>query len=240
MPNFDTIDPDLKPTFQDSTNLGLEYQLNSTTAIGVNYVHNKLTRAIEDVGSLDASGNEIYFAANPGEGVAAMRLLRTGLTGPYATPKPLRQYDAVDFTINRRFSRNWFGSANFTISRLYGNYSGLANSDEISTPTTGTSSATAQQQAGSIARPGTAAGRAWDLDELEWDSHGNLDLRGRLATDRPVVAKFYGSGQAAVRYANRRIPLRRQRHADEHGGEHDQYHSGAGERTRRHGPYACA
>ena len=54
------------------------------------------------------------------------------------------------------------------------------------------SSATAQQQAGSIARPGTAAGRAWDLDELEWDSHGNLDVRGRLATDRPVVAKFYG------------------------------------------------
>jgi len=193
VPNFDTIDPDLKPTFQDSTNLGLEYQLNTTTAIGVNYVHNKLTRAIEDVGSLDSTGNEIYFAANPGEGVAAMRTLRTGLTGPYATPKPLRQYDAVDFTINRRFSHNWFGSANLTISRLYGNYAGLANSDEISTPTTGTSSATAQQQAGSIARPGTAAGRAWDLDELEWDSRGNLDVRGRLATDRPVVAKFYGS-----------------------------------------------
>ena len=63
----------------------------------------------------------------------------------------------------------------------------------FTTPTTGTSSATAQQQAGSIARPGTAAGRAWDLDELEWDSHGNLDVVGRLATDRPVVAKFYGA-----------------------------------------------
>ena len=192
VPNFDTIDPDLKPMFQDATNLGLEYQLNQTTAIGVNYVHNKLTRSIEDVGSLDATGNEIYFAANPGEGVATTMFV-TGLTAPFNTPKPLRQYDAVDFTISRRFSNNWFGSANLTISRLYGNYSGLANSDEISTPTTGTSSATAQQQGGSIARPGTAAGRAWDLDELAWDSHGNLDVRGRLATDRPVVAKFYGS-----------------------------------------------
>jgi len=161
--------------------------------IGVNYVHNKLTRVIEDVGSLDATGNEIYFAANPGEGIAATRTLRTGLTGPYSTPKPLRQYDALDLTISRRFSNNWFGSANLTISRLYGNYAGLANSDEILTPTTGTSSTTAQQQGGSIARPGTAAGRAWDLDELEWDSHGNLDVRGRLATDRPVVAKFYGA-----------------------------------------------
>jgi hypothetical protein len=192
VPNFDTIDPDLKPMFQDATNLGLEYQLNQTTAIGVNYVHNKLTRSIEDVGSLDATGNEVYFAANPGEGVATTMFV-TGLTAPFNTPKPLRQYDAVDFTISRRFSNNWFGSANLTISRLYGNYAGLANSDEISTPTTGTSSATAQQQGGSIARPGTAAGRAWDLDELAWDSHGNLDVRGRLATDRPVVAKFYGS-----------------------------------------------
>jgi hypothetical protein len=192
-PNFNTIDPNLKPMFQDATNAGFELQLSPTTVVGVNYVHNKLTRAIEDVGSLDASGNEIYYAANPGEGIAAQRTLRTGLTAIYATPKPLRQYDALDLTLSRRFSNNWFGSANLTISRLYGNYAGLANSDEITTPTTGTSSATAQQQGGSIARPGTAAGRAWDLDELEWDSHGNLDPRGRLATDRPVVAKFYGA-----------------------------------------------
>jgi outer membrane receptor protein involved in Fe transport len=192
VPNFSTIDPDLKPMFQDATNLGFEYQLTSTTALSVNYVHNKLTRSIEDVGSLDATGNEVYFAANPGEGVATTMFV-TGLTQPFNTPKPLRQYDGLDLSISRRFSRNWFGSANITISRLYGNYAGLANSDEISTPTTGTSSATAQQQAGSIARPGTAAGRAWDLDELEWDAHGTLDVRGRLATDRPVVAKFYGS-----------------------------------------------
>ena len=193
VPNFGTIDPDLKPMFQDATNLGIEFQATPTTAFGINYIHNKLNRAIEDVGSLDENGNEIYYAANPGEGIAAIRTLRTGLTGPYPTPRPLRQYDALEFSVNRRFSKNWFGSANLTISRLYGNYAGLANSDEIQTPTTGVSSATAQQQAGSIARPGTAAGRAWDLDELEWDSHGNLDVRGRLATDRPVVAKFYGS-----------------------------------------------
>ena len=192
VPNFDTIDPDLKPMYQDATNVGFEYQLTTTTVFGVNYVHNKLTRTIEDVGSLDAAGNEVYFAANPGEGIATTMFV-TGLTQPFQTPRPLRQYDALDFTVSRRFSHNWFGSANITISRLYGNYAGLANSDEISTPTTGTSSATAQQQAGSIARPGTAAGRAWDLDELEWDSKGHLDVRGRLATDRPVVAKFYGS-----------------------------------------------
>jgi outer membrane receptor protein involved in Fe transport len=192
VPNFNTIDPNLKPMFQDSFNSGVEYQLNSATVLGIDYVHNKLTRAIEDVGSLAPNGDEVYFAANPGEGVASTMFV-TGLTKPFATPKPNRQYDALELTLSKRFSRNWFGSANVTISRLYGNYAGLANSDEVTTPTTGVSSATAQQQAGSIARPGTAAGRAWDLDELEFDSHGNLDVEGRLATDRPVVAKFYGS-----------------------------------------------
>ena len=33
VPNFDTIDPDLKPMFQDATNVGMEYQLTPTTAI---------------------------------------------------------------------------------------------------------------------------------------------------------------------------------------------------------------
>ena len=54
-------------------------------------------------------------------------------------------------------------------------------------------SATTQQQAGTIARAGSSANRAWDLDELVWDSHGNLDVLGRLATDRPNVVKLYGS-----------------------------------------------
>jgi outer membrane receptor protein involved in Fe transport len=192
VPNFNTIDPNLKPMFQDATNAGVEFQVTPTTVFSATYIHNKLTRTIEDVGSLDANGNEVYFAANPGEGVATT-MYSTGLTPPTPTPKPLRQYDALEMSLSRRFSSGWFASANVTISRLYGNYAGLANSDEITTPTTGVGSSTAQQQAVSIARPGSAAGRAWDLDELEWDSHGNLNVLGRLATDRPVVAKLYGS-----------------------------------------------
>ncbi|HET9831653.1 MAG TPA: hypothetical protein VFP91_08085, partial [Vicinamibacterales bacterium] len=192
VPNFDTVDPSIKPMSQDAFNAGVEYQVNPTTVFSATYIHNKLRRTIEDIGSLDANGNEIYFEANPGEGVATT-MFSTGLAPALVTPKPVRTFDAVELTLSRRFSQRWFGNVNVTISRLYGNYAGLANSDEITTPTTGVSSATAQQQTGSIARPGTSAGRAWDLDELEYDSHGNLDVLGRLATDRPVVAKFYGA-----------------------------------------------
>jgi outer membrane receptor protein involved in Fe transport len=195
VPSFNTVDPSIKPMSQDATNVGVEYQLTPTTVFGATYVHNKLRRTIEDIGSLDANGNEIYFEANPGEGVATT-MFSTGLTPCcIATPRPVRTYDALELTLSRRFSRNWFGSANLTISRLYGNYAGLANSDEITTPTVSAGYVIAQQQAGNIFRPGSSASRAWDLDELEFDAHGHLDVLGRLATDRPVVAKFYGAYQ---------------------------------------------
>ena len=110
-------------------------------------------------------------------------------------PKPKRQYDALQLSLNRRFSGSWFLGGNYTLSRLYGNYSGLASSDEIRTP--GFSSFGADQQQGAQSfRPGGNANRGFDLDEMMWDAKGNLDPKGRLATDRPHVLKLYGSYMA--------------------------------------------
>ena len=189
--NFETVDPDLKPMSQDSLNLGFEYQVAPLTTLRVDYVHNTLNRTIEDVGVL-FEGDETYFYANPGEGIAK-ETFTTGQTSPFNTPAARRDYDAISFSLDRRFSNNWFGSASYVYSRLYGNYAGLANSDEFSTPTTGRSSTTAQQQSGSIARPGSNVTRTWDLDKLLWDARGNLDVLGQLATDRPHVVKLHGA-----------------------------------------------
>jgi hypothetical protein len=191
VPNFDSVDPDLKPMSQDAFNAGAEYQMDPSTVLTVNYVHNDLRRTIEDMGVL-VDGDEVYKYVNPGEGIAEI-MLPSGRTSPFATPRPVRDYDALELSLTRRFSRNWFVSGSYVYSRLYGNYAGLSNSDEISTPTTNRTSATAQQQSGSIARPGSSAHRGWDLDEVVWDSHGNLNVLGRLATDRPHVVKLYGS-----------------------------------------------
>jgi hypothetical protein len=108
-------------------------------------------------------------------------------------PKPVRKYDAMELSVSRRFNRKMFGSFSYVYSRLYGNYAGIANSDEITSPASGASSATAQQLGGSIARPGGNANRAWDLDEILFDAHGHVDIKGRLATDRPHVFKLYGN-----------------------------------------------
>jgi hypothetical protein len=193
VPNFDSTDPDIKPMYQDSTSIGTEFQLGGNMSLGVHFVHNDLSQTIEDIGAVDADGNETYVIGNPGSGLATVQFPSGATPVGYLVPEPKRQYDALEFTMNRRFANNYFWSASYVYSRLYGNYSGLAASEEVNTPTTGVTSATAQQQAGSIARPGGNANRAWDIDEIFWDSRGNLDVIGRLPTDRPHVVKLYGS-----------------------------------------------
>ena len=197
----EAVDPEIKPMSSDLTNAGTEILLGQRSVLRVNYVHNNLRRTMEDVGVL-INGDEHYSQVNPGEGLGATMLGTCGddqsaqnCTPNFPMPKPKRVYDAMEVTLNRRFSGNTFASFSYVLSRLYGNYAGLANSDEINTPTTGVTSGTAQQQGGSIARPGGNATRGWDLAEYLFDSRGNLDQVGRLATDRPHVFKLYGSKQ---------------------------------------------
>ena len=45
-------------------------------------------------------------------------------------PKAKRDYTGLELTFQRRFSNNWGLFASYTYSKLYGNYSGLASSDE--------------------------------------------------------------------------------------------------------------
>jgi Carboxypeptidase regulatory-like domain/TonB dependent receptor/TonB-dependent Receptor Plug Domain len=193
IPSFQSaIDPNTKPMSQDSVSTGIDHQLNSTSMLTVHYVHNNLRDTIEDIGYLTPQNNEGYAIGNPGKGVATLQFHNNATPPGQAMPLAIRKYDALEIGFDRRFSNNWFFNANYTLSRLWGNYPGLGSSDEITLPTTGSSAATAQQSGGSVARPGSNASRAWDLDELLWDSHGNL-VTGRLATDRPHVVKLYGA-----------------------------------------------
>jgi len=162
-------------------------------------------------------GSENYLYVNPGEGLlgkvmnitpgtltkAPEALCRSSLSGQnltdclagkvYPTPRPVRNYNALEVTLTRRFAQNWFFNGSYVYSQLYGNYPGLASTDEIRTPTVGGTYALGQQQTGQLSRPGSAATRAWDLDQIMFDAHGNLDVLGRLATDRPHQLKLYGS-----------------------------------------------
>jgi len=185
------VDPGLKPVSQDQISGGVEYQLNDVYVFGARYLHNQLRRAIEDLPVL-VDNVESYIYANPGEGMATRLTGTTGRTQPFDYPKPVRKYDAVEFSVNRRMSAGWFGNAAYTWSRLWGNYAGLASSDELRLPTTNTANAITQQFNAGIARSAGYWNNNYDVDEVLWDSRGNLNPVGNLATDRTHVLKLNG------------------------------------------------
>ena len=45
-------------------------------------------------------------------------------------PKAQRDYKALNLSLEKRMSNNWMGGINLTISRLWGNYTGIVSADE--------------------------------------------------------------------------------------------------------------
>jgi hypothetical protein len=195
VPSFDTstLDPNIKPLSTSLFSLGTEYQLNSKMVVAVRYTRNHLRNTIEDVGTLDATGSEVYVFGNPGSGLTAKSNPSGSIVKSFALPKPQRDYNALEISLNRRFANHFFFNASYVYSRLYGNYSGLVSTDEINPPSTGRSSAVSQSFTGQVTRPGTSASRYYDLDYLQYDAHGNIGQYGLLPSDRPNAFKLYGS-----------------------------------------------
>jgi hypothetical protein len=186
----------------DAMNFGVEYEIRPQMVFSGRYVRNKLNRTIEDMGVLDAQGNEVYRYGNPGEGtnllapsVSGLTCLVPGDVCAFPMPKPKRVYDAMELSLTRRFSGGWLANVSYVYSKLWGNYSGLQSTDEIRPPTLGFGFGTNQVFSATDYRPGGNANRYYDLDEALWDAHGNLGLYGPLPTDRPHVFKFYGAKQ---------------------------------------------
>ena len=186
-------DSSAKPrAFRKRGSAGFEYQVHPGVVGAIRYTRNHLRNAIEDVGTLNAQGNEVYTYGNPGSGLVAKSLAygTSGLVIDY--PKPKRNYDSVEISISRRFTQRWFGAASYTYSRLYGNYSGLSSTDEVAPPSSGEVMGVPQQNDTQSTRPGTSASRYYDLPYLIYDAQGNV-VEGLLATDRPHALRLYGS-----------------------------------------------
>lgn len=104
------VDPNLRPASTDEILAGLEYEVFDGLRTAAGYKRRWLNRVIEDMSRDEAAS---YFLGNPGYGIAT------------DFPKATRNYDAAYLDFEKRFAKHWTARANYTISWLRGNYSGL-------------------------------------------------------------------------------------------------------------------
>jgi hypothetical protein len=168
------VDPNLKPFRQTEFTVGIEHQFWTDYVFRTRYTYKNVDEAVEDAGVLNAAGSEAYIIGNPGSGLHLQTLQSLGYI---RTTRPQRRYDGLEFVVEKRLSNNWYFNANYTYSRLFGNYSGLASSDE-------------PHLLGGRTSPGVT--RAFDLPFIGFTAKGDFD-NGRLQTDRPHVFNVYGA-----------------------------------------------
>lgn len=174
-PNNLLVDPDLKPMGTRMFDFGYERSISETLVASVRYTNRRLLQTIEDTGYMDPDAGETYLIANPGIGMTANQKWWTEKMGAGvpATFKPIRNYDAVEVRLDKRFSKSYQFSGSYTWSRLYGNYSGLASSDENG-------------------RNSPNVNRYFDMPWVGYTQNGKV-AEGLLATDRPHTFKFFGT-----------------------------------------------
>ena len=189
----DSLDPNLKPMRQQEATAGLEHQLNERLSASVRYVHKQLDRAVEDTGFLLPDGSEGYVIANPGEGLTALAYTNPNV----ALPKPKRDYNSVELAIEKRFANNWYLRSSYLWSRLYGNYTGLSQSDENG-------------------RTAPNVGRGYDYPMMMFQDGGG-PAYGPLPTDRPNQFKTqfiysfpFGTSVGLIQYVASGIPVSRE------------------------------
>lgn len=163
------IDPNIKAFRQSEFTVTFERELTSNYFIAGRFSHKNVDRTVEDAGFPNDQGSEFYIIGNPGEGLYKEVAEGFGLQAL----KPKRVYRALELRLDRRFANNYYFSVNYTLSRLTGNYSGLASSDEEG-------------------RLSPNVNRYFDQPQAGWTVAGGPD-NGVLNTDRTHVVKAYGA-----------------------------------------------
>jgi Carboxypeptidase regulatory-like domain/TonB-dependent Receptor Plug Domain len=169
VPSF--ADPNLKPFTQREITVGFERELFKNYLFTARYTDKKVLDAVEDAGVINALGSEVYKIVNPCKGINKADVA----AGGYARCNEAeRKYKAIQASLERRFANGFSFNANYTFSRLIGNYSGLASSDENGRTDPGVS-------------------RYFDVPFQGFAVGTGKPDNGRLATDRPHVINFYGA-----------------------------------------------
>jgi hypothetical protein len=147
--NGTIVAPGIKPQYMDEAIFGVEYELMEDLKLGLAYQNRALGRVIEDVST---DGADTYVIANPGEWSAddeadfrkqvdaaiasgdPAEIQRTqNLLRQFQKIRlfdtPTRTYNALQFTITRRFSKALYMQGSYTYAKTKGNFPGLISYD---------------------------------------------------------------------------------------------------------------
>jgi hypothetical protein len=182
------FDPNAKSTYLDESVVGFEVEPINNVSLGARYIRRRFGRILEDVGTAaisqyfvaDVSSTE-YFITNPRNGYPPT------LNGVGAFEDPIHEYDAVEFTADKRFSDNWWLQSSYRWSRLHGNFEGFYRNDNGQSDPAITSLFDFPTNDPSYAQYAAEFGFRGDIRYL-----GSLGA-GPLPTDRPHQFKVYGS-----------------------------------------------
>ena len=176
IPSFDTLQPDMKPVAQQEVSLGAEKKITEDLSFSARGVWKHLLRTIEDIGIITPEGEQ-YYEGNPGSPwiVNLFETLQNEPSGLDYWPqvKAKREYYGLNLSLEKRFSHNWQGAINYTISLAKGNYGGLSSTDEFG-------------------RNSPNVERSFDLWFMMYEMDGTA-INGRLPQDRTHYIKAYGS-----------------------------------------------
>jgi len=172
IPSFDTLQPDLKPVAQREVSLGAEKKLSEDISVSLRLVQKHLIRTIEDIG-IGTGGGEQYYEGNPGSPWVVDIFNEILGPGYWPQPKAKREYYGMNIDLVKRFSHNWQGGINYTMSLTKGNYGGLSSTDEFG-------------------RNSPNVERSFDLWFMMYEFDGT-PVDGPLPQDRTHYLKAYGS-----------------------------------------------
>ena len=133
--NADDIDPNAKLSYYNEWVAGTEYTLPRDLTVGIRYVHRDIGRVLEDVQpyptvavslGLPGAATANYLLTNPGPNTPVSQDVPGATVG---FESPVHNYNAVEFTANRRLSNNWSLISSYRWSRLTGNFEGFFRND---------------------------------------------------------------------------------------------------------------
>ncbi|HEX8639059.1 MAG TPA: hypothetical protein VF692_13405, partial [Pyrinomonadaceae bacterium] len=170
------VDPNVKPYRQSEATVEFQRELMSSTVFTARGLWRNLDQVIEDIGVPTAGGSEAFVIGNPGSGLAAQVYEEIGYN---QIPKAKRNYKALQLELDSRYIRNFSFNLNYTLSRLYGNYSGLASPDEATAAT-------------GVGRTTPNVNRDFDRPQVGFTASGE-EAVGLLPLDRTHVFKASGT-----------------------------------------------